>query len=61
MLARVTERIMPGVINIDEGGWFDIDEEGVDRGGCANTLTSSEPSPAGAWASHTVLVEIRKA
>jgi len=60
MRAKVTERIMPGVVNIGHGGWSDIDERGIDRGGCANILTSSEHSPGGAWATNTVLVEVRK-
>ena len=59
--AKVTERIMPGVVNIGQGGWFDIDERGIDRGGCANTLTPSEHSPGGAWAANTVLVEVTRA
>jgi anaerobic dimethyl sulfoxide reductase subunit A len=58
--ARVTERIMPGVVDLPQGGWFDIDENGVDRGGCANVLTASEHSPAGAWGANTVLVEVQK-
>lgn len=61
MQADVTERIMPGVVNIGQGGWFDIDEQGIDQGGCANTLTPSEHSPGGAWCANTVLVEVRKA
>jgi anaerobic dimethyl sulfoxide reductase subunit A len=61
MRARVTERIMPGVIDIAEGAWFDIDEHGIDRGGCANTLTATDHSPGGAWATNTGLVEIKKA
>lgn len=59
--AWVTERIMPGVVNIGQGGWFDIDEGGIDRGGCANTLAPARHSPGGAWAANTVLVEVRKA
>ena len=59
--AKVTERIMPGVVNIGQGGWFDIDKQGIDRGGCANSLTPSEHSPGGAWSLNTVLVEVRKA
>ena len=61
MQADVTERIMPGVVNIGQGGWSDIDEQGIDQGGCANTLTPSEHSPGGAWYANTVLVEVRKA
>ncbi|MFC1944755.1 molybdopterin-dependent oxidoreductase [Chloroflexota bacterium] len=59
--ARVTERIMPGVVDIPEGAWFALDEEGVDEGGCANTLTRAEHSPAGAWATNTSLVEVVRA
>jgi len=61
MRAKVTERITPGVVNISQGGWFNIDEQGIDRGGCANILTTSEHSPGGAWSVNTVLVEVRKA
>jgi anaerobic dimethyl sulfoxide reductase subunit A len=61
MQAYVTERIMPGVVNIGQGAWFDIDENGIDHGGCANVLVPSEHSPGGAWSANTVLVEISKA
>jgi len=61
MRAKVTQRIMPGVVDIAEGGWFDIDEHGVDRGGCANALTTSNHSPGGAWATNTGLVEVEGA
>jgi anaerobic dimethyl sulfoxide reductase subunit A len=58
--AHVTERIMPGVVALGEGGWFAPDDRGVDRGACANVLTRDRPSPAGSLASNSCLVEVRK-
>jgi len=59
--AWVTERIMPGVISIFEGTWYDPDAQGIDRGGCVNVLTNDDYSAGGASALNTVLVEVSKA
>ncbi|MEE8419052.1 MAG: molybdopterin-dependent oxidoreductase [Dehalococcoidales bacterium] len=56
--ARVTERIMPGVVNVSEGAWYDPDEDGIDQGGCANVLTNDLPSPGGAIPMNTALVQV---
>ena len=58
--AFVTERIIPGVVAIFEGSWYDPDENGVDRGACANTLTRDAYSGGGACVMNTSLVEIEK-
>ncbi|MCB6179104.1 molybdopterin-dependent oxidoreductase [Rhodobacter sp. Har01] len=57
---HVTERCMPGVLVLHEGAWMDIDENGVDRSGNPDFLTLDEPSPAGAFAYNTILVNARK-
>lgn len=57
---HVTERCMPGVVVLHEGAWMDIDENGVDRSGNPDFLTDDNPSPAGAFAYNTILVNLKK-
>ena len=59
--ARVSERIMPGVVDLPQGAWFDPDENGVDRGGCANVLTKDVTSPGGSFPCNTALVQVESA
>ncbi len=58
--AFLTERIIPGVVAIFEGAWYQPDETGVDRGACANTLTRDAYSGGGACVMNTSLVEVKK-
>ncbi|MFC1951573.1 molybdopterin-dependent oxidoreductase [Chloroflexota bacterium] len=59
--AKVTERIMPGVVDIPYGAWYDPDENGIDRGGCTNVLTKDVGAPGGAFTSNTSLVQVQRA
>ena len=56
--ARVTERIMPGVTCVYQGAWYNPDKNGIDLGGCANTLTKDEHSPGGAFSHNSALVQV---
>ncbi len=59
---RVTSRIMPGVISIPQGAWWTPDENGIDRRGNVNVLTSERWTPlAFGTAQHTIMVQVEKA
>ncbi len=58
---RITLRIMPGVVDIPQGAWYDPAQDGVDHGGNVNVLTSQRWTPfAFGTAQHTIMVEIEK-
>ena len=59
--AKVTPRMMPGVVALGEGAWYDPDAKRIDQGGCINVLTTQRPSPlAKGNPSHTNLVQVEK-
>ena len=58
--AKFTERIMPGVVCIYQGTWYQPGPDGRDTGGCANTLTSHNVSPTGGMAVHSEWVNVRR-
>jgi anaerobic dimethyl sulfoxide reductase subunit A len=59
--ARVTTRILPGVVDIPQGAWWKPDANGVDHGGCINVLTSHRWTPlAFGSTQHTIMVEVER-
>jgi len=59
--AKVTSRIMPGVVSVPQGAWWMPDAQGIDQRGSINTLTKYQPTPlAFGNPQHTNLVEIKK-
>ena len=61
VIAKVTNRIMPGVCALPQGAWYKPNRQGVDRGSCINVLTHYDrPSPyAKGNPQHTNLVEVK--
>lgn len=64
VLAKVTPRVVPGVVAMAQGAWHNADMKGdrVDFGGCINTLTTHRPSPlAKGNPQHTNICQVRRA
>ncbi|ALB62805.1 Anaerobic dimethyl sulfoxide reductase chain A [Cronobacter condimenti 1330] len=60
--AKVTPRVMPGVVALGEGAWYQPDDRGVDHAGSINVLTTQRPSPlAKGNPSHSNLVQVARA
>lgn len=58
---RLTQRLMPGVIDVPQGAWWAPDQEGIDRGGTVNVLTTERLTPlAHGAAAHTAMVQVRR-
>ncbi len=58
---RISEEVMPGVVSLDEGVWFELDEKGDDRAGSANILTSTRGTgPHNSCVMHALAVEVER-
>jgi anaerobic dimethyl sulfoxide reductase subunit A len=59
--ARLSPRIMPGVVNLPQGAWYLPDADGVDRRGSINVLTSEKPTPyALGNTQQSIMVQVEK-
>lgn len=59
--AKVTPRIIPGVVALSEGAWYMPDSNKIDHNGSINVLTTQRPSPlAKGNPQHSNLVQIEK-
>lgn len=58
--ASVSSCIVPGAIDVPNGGWPEIDEDGIDRGGCPNTLYGGAPRGMGVSGYNNVSVQVEK-
>lgn len=58
--AKVTPRMMPGVVALGEGAWYAPDGQRIDHSGSINVLTTQRPSPlAKGNPQHTNLVDVQ--
>ncbi|MCH1921077.1 molybdopterin-dependent oxidoreductase [Shewanella sp. A3A] len=58
---KVTPRVMPGVAALGQGAWLKM-ENGIDKGGNINVLTSHRPTPLSKGnGQHSIRVEIQRA
>jgi anaerobic selenocysteine-containing dehydrogenase len=56
---RLSDDLMPGVVSLPEGIWVELDAGGVDQGGAANMLSSTEGTAPGiACIMHAVSVQV---
>ncbi|EGQ8056980.1 molybdopterin-dependent oxidoreductase [Vibrio alginolyticus] len=59
---KVTPRIVPSVVAMANGAWRQLNNKGIDVGGCPNTLSSERITPLAKGNSHqTMLVEVVRA
>ena len=56
----VSELVVPGAIDIPNGTWPRFDDEGIDRGGCPNTLYGGEPYGTGVSGYNNCAVQVEK-
>jgi anaerobic dimethyl sulfoxide reductase subunit A len=61
VVVQITDDLTPGVVCLLEGIWVDLDDQGIDRSGSANMLTSTAGTqPGRAPVMHAIHVEVTK-
>jgi anaerobic dimethyl sulfoxide reductase subunit A len=60
MPAYVTARIMPGIIAVRSGAWYEPDKSGVDFGASASTLLGGDYESCIAPAKAATLAQVEK-
>lgn len=60
MPAYVTNRVMPGIVVVRHGGWYEPDETGADRGASPSTLLGGDFTSCITPAKASNLVQVRK-
>ena len=63
IMAKVTNRVIPGTVVMPQGMWHDADMDGdrIDKGGCINTLTRYRPTAlAKANPQHSNVAQVEK-
>ena len=59
--AKVLPTIVPGAVAIQDGSWFQIDEEtGIDLGGCPNVLQAPKSSGEGTQCWNATVLQVEK-
>lgn len=60
-IVHVTERLMPGVVNVMHGAWVRMDEDtGIDRAGSDNILTAPIPTGQGISGWNSTICQVEK-
>jgi anaerobic dimethyl sulfoxide reductase subunit A len=57
---KITERIMPGVVDVPQGVWYEPDERDTGLSENPNVLINDKISPGGAFPYNTCLVDVRR-
>ncbi|MBI2934437.1 MAG: molybdopterin-dependent oxidoreductase [Chloroflexi bacterium] len=58
--ARITARVAPGVVAMNQGAWYQPGENGVERGGSVNVLCRDTISPGEAAATNGIVVQVAR-